>query len=186
MTKLFQANLYMTLIFSFIILLFHQLLSGQYSQYQVSILFQNMMIAVNSTVDIWTPGHSISLVQSENAKEICYIINRSTFTLKYVLKRFVTRLSSDTLRKKYKFLTDYNGFFNLINYSTGASEKNFYPISNKRFDHLKTLPTIHRPKKVFSAGSLCVSLFPSPQSKCPEKTFILPQKYHASVSNMLS
>ena len=70
--------------------------------------------------------------------------------------------------------------------STGASDRSFYPIFNKKFDHLETLLTIHRPKKVLSAGSLCRPLVPSPQSKCPKRTFILPQKYHASVSNMLS
>ena len=67
--------------------------------------------------------------------------------------------------------------------STGASDGSFYPIFNKRFDHLETLLTIHRTNKVLSAGSLCESLVPSPQSKCPKRTFILPQKYHASVLN---
>ena len=70
--------------------------------------------------------------------------------------------------------------------STGASDRNFYPIFNNKFDYLETLLTIHRPKKVLSAGSLCGPLVPSPQSKCPKRTFMLPQKYHASVSNMLS
>ena len=70
--------------------------------------------------------------------------------------------------------------------STGASGRSFYPIFNKRFDHLETLLTICRPKKVLSAGSLCGPLVPSPQSKCPKRTFMLPQKYHVSVSNMLS
>ena len=70
--------------------------------------------------------------------------------------------------------------------NTGASDRSFYPIYNKRFDHLETLLTIHRPKKVLSAGSLCGPLVPSPQSKCPKRTFILPQRYHASDSNMLS
>ena len=40
-------------------------------------------------------------------------------------------------------------------------------------------------QKVLSAGSLCGPLVPSPQSKCPKSTFMLPQKYHVSVSNML-
>ena len=67
--------------------------------------------------------------------------------------------------------------------STGVSDRSFYPIFNKRFDHLETLLTICRPKKVLSAGSLCGLLVPSPQSKCPKRTFMLPQKYHASVPN---
>ena len=71
-------------------------------------------------------------------------------------------------------------------YSTGASDKSFYPIFNKKFDHLEALLTTHRPKKVLSAESLCVSLVPRPQSKCPKRTFILLEKYLTSVSNMLS
>ena len=49
--------------------------------------------------------------------------------------------------------------------TTGASDRSFYPIFNKTFDHLETLLTIHRPKEVWSAGSLCRSLVASPQSK---------------------
>ena len=45
---------------------------------------------------------------------------------------------------------------------------------------------IHRPKNFSSAGSLCRPFVTRPQFKCPRRTFILPQKYHASVSNMLS
>ena len=71
-------------------------------------------------------------------------------------------------------------------YSTGASDRSFYPLFNKTFDHLETLLTICRPKKALSAESLCRSLVPSPQSKCPKRTFMLPQKNHLSVSNMLS
>ena len=74
----------------------------------------------------------------------------------------------------------------VFSYSTGASDRSFYPIFNKRCDHLEALLTIHWPKKVLSAGSLCGLLVPSPQYKCPKRTFMLPQKYHASVSNMLS
>ena len=70
--------------------------------------------------------------------------------------------------------------------STGASDRSFYLIFQKRFDQLETLLTIHRSKKVLAAGSLRGSLVASPQPKCPKRTFILPQKYHASVSNMLS
>ena len=70
--------------------------------------------------------------------------------------------------------------------STGASRRSFYPIFNKRFDHLEALLTICRPKKFLSAGSLCGPLVPSPQPKYPKRTFNLPQRYHISVSNMLS
>ena len=35
-----------------------------------------------------------------------------------------------------------------IDNSTGVSDRSFYPIFNKTFDHLETLPTIHRPKNV--------------------------------------
>ena len=52
--------------------------------------------------------------------------------------------------------------------STGASDRSFYPIFNKRFDHLETLLTISRPKKVLSAGSLCGPSVHSSQSKCPK------------------
>ena len=69
-----------------------------------------------------------------------------------------------------------------LNNSTGASYRSFYPIFNKRFDPLETLLTICRPKKVLSAGSMCGPLVPSTQSKCHKRTFMLPQKYHASVS----
>ena len=48
-----------------------------------------------------------------------------------------------------------------IYYSTGASDRSFYPIFNKKFDHLETLLTIHNPNsfvswvtvRVFSAQS---------------------------------
>ena len=60
--------------------------------------------------------------------------------------------------------------------STGASDRSFYPIFNKKFDHLETLLTIHRPKKVLSTGSLCGPFVPNSQSKCPKRIFILPQK----------
>ena len=70
--------------------------------------------------------------------------------------------------------------------STGASDRSFHPIFNKRFDHLETFLTICRPKKVLSAGSLYQPLVPSTLSKCPQKTSMLPQKYHVSVSHMLS
>ena len=66
-------------------------------------------------------------------------------------------------------------------YSTGASDRSFSPIFNKRFDHFETLLTICS----LSARSLCGSLVPSPRFKCPKRTFVLPQKYHISVSNML-
>ena len=75
---------------------------------------------------------------------------------------------------------------NIPCYSTGASDRSFYPILNKRFDHLETLLTIYRPKNVLSAGLPCGPLVPSAQSKCSKKTFILPQKYWASVLSMLS
>ena len=71
-------------------------------------------------------------------------------------------------------------------YSTGASDRSFYPILNKRFDHLETLLTICRLRKVLSAGSLYWPLVPSPQSKCHTRTCMLPQKYHISVSIVLS
>ena len=70
--------------------------------------------------------------------------------------------------------------------STGASDRSFHPIFNKRFDQLETFMTICRPKNVLSAGSLYQPLVPSTQSKCPKKTSMLPQKYHVSVSHMLS
>ena len=70
--------------------------------------------------------------------------------------------------------------------STGASDRSFYPIFNKTFDHLETLLTIQTPKNVLSTGSPYENLVPSPPSKCPKRTFILPQKYHALVSHMLS
>ena len=34
--------------------------------------------------------------------------------------------------------------------------------------------------------TLCGSVIPSAQSKCPKSTFMLPEQYHASVSNILS
>ena len=70
--------------------------------------------------------------------------------------------------------------------STEASDRSFYPTFNIRLGQSETLLTIHRPKKVLLTGLLCRPLVPSPQSKCPKRTFILPQNYHTSVSNMLS
>ena len=69
--------------------------------------------------------------------------------------------------------------------STGGSSRSFYHTFNKRSDLLETLLKICRPNKVLPAGSLCRPSLPSPQSKCPKRTFILPQKYDVSVSNML-
>ena len=79
-----------------------------------------------------------------------------------------------------------NNYLLKCSYCTGASDGSFYPIFNKRFDHLGILLTIRRPKKVLSVRPLRGPLVPSPQSKCPKRTFILPKKYHAQVSNMLS
>ena len=66
-------------------------------------------------------------------------------------------------------------FWSILPISTGASDRSFYSTFNKRFDHLETLLTICRPKKVFSAGLLCGPLVPSPQSKCPKRTFMCPK-----------
>ena len=62
-----------------------------------------------------------------------------------------------------------------MHHSTGARDRSFYPIFNKRFHHIETLLTIRRPKKVLSGRSLCRPLVPSSQSKCPKRSFILPQ-----------
>ena len=40
-------------------------------------------------------------------------------------------------------------------FSTRASDRSFYPIFNKSFEHLETLLTIRRSKNVLSAGSQC-------------------------------
>ena len=96
----------------------------------------------------------------------------------YIIYTAPTSNTIDKAKLKTKWEVEY--------YSRGASDRSFYPIFNKTFDHLETLLTICRPKKVLSAGSLCGSLVPSPQSKCPKRTFMLPQKNHVSVSNMLS
>ena len=69
---------------------------------------------------------------------------------------------------------------------TKASDSSFYPFFKEKFDQFETLLSIYRLKNVLSAESLCDPLVPSPQSRCPKRTFILPQRYHASVSNMLS
>ena len=71
-------------------------------------------------------------------------------------------------------------------YGTGASDRSFYPIFNKKFDHLETLLTIQIPKKEFVSWVTLRPLVPSPQPKYTKGTFILPHKYHASVANMLS
>ena len=83
--------------------------------------------------------------------------------------------------KRWNFLETFSVYC-----STGASDRSFYPIFNKRFDHLEILLTICRPKNILSAGSLCGPYVPSPQSKCSKRTFMLPQTYHVSVSSMLS
>ena len=59
--------------------------------------------------------------------------------------------------------------------NTGASDRSFYPIYNKRFDHLETLLTIHRPKKVLSAGSLFGPLVPSPSLNAPKRPLYYPK-----------
>ena len=62
----------------------------------------------------------------------------------------------------------------------------FTPVLTKGLSTKKHCSQYADPKKVLSAESLCRALVPSPQPKCPKRTFMLPQKYHASVSNMLS
>ena len=91
-----------------------------------------------------------------------------------------------TLARVYYILNDTHREKMYFTNSTGASDRSFYPTFNKRLGHLETLLTIHRPQNKLSPGSLCGTLVPSPQSKCPKRTFMLPQKYHVSVSNMLS
>ena len=81
------------------------------------------------------------------------------------------------LNESFEFIKWLNHY---MHHSTGARDRSFYPIFNKRFHHIETLLTIRRPKKVLSGGSLCRPLVPSSQSKCPKRSFILPQKYHAS------
>ena len=102
-------------------------------------------------------------------RQMCFPVN-------FLRRPFSQNTTSCCYIYKYKDITD----------STGPSDITFYPNFNKMFDHLETMLTICRPEKVLSAGSLCGPLVPSPQSKCPKRTFMLPQKYHASVSNMLS
>ena len=53
-------------------------------------------------------------------------------------------------------------YFGNLNSTGGASNRSFYPIFNKSFDHLETLLTIRRPKKGLPAGSLRGSLVPIP------------------------
>ena len=75
-----------------------------------------------------------------------------------LLQRFCIFTSSGT---QVVLLHSYNkGKYGSVNFfsdvlSTGASDRSFYPIFNKKFDHLETLLTIHRPKEVLSARSLC-------------------------------
>ena len=62
-----------------------------------------------------------------------------------------------TLLYGFNELLEMNQFHNIqmiikVN-STGASDGRFYLIFNKKFDHLETLPTIHRPKQVLSTGA---------------------------------
>ena len=61
-----------------------------------------------------------------------------------------------------------------IHDSTGATDRSFYPIFNKKFGHLETLLTIHRLKNVLTAGLLCRPLLRSPYSKSPKRTLLEP------------
>ena len=78
---------------------------------------------------------------------------------------------------KYAFQSEYTCRFT----STGASDRSFYLIFNRKVESLRNIADNTQTKKVLSAGSLCRILVPSPQSKCPQKTFIIPQKYHDSI-----
>ena len=85
-------------------------------------------------------------------------------------------------------ISDYNHELN-----TFISSKNLlmFTLRNRAINRYRkftyNMPTICKPKNVLSAGSLCGPSVSSPQSKCPKRTtFILTQKYHVSVSNMLS
>ena len=108
----------------------------------------------------------LTLTANFQKKNIFFVVFRQALVRVYYIL-------NDTHREKMYFTN-----------STG--DRSFYPTFNKRLDHLETLLTIHRPQNKLSPGSLCGTLVPSPQSKCPKRTFMLPQKYHVSVSNMLS
>ena len=112
---------------------------------------------------------------AKTPKRLSYTVNKNIF-LNMLIQYFPGLLPSSL------------GFqlFLIAPYSTGARYRSFYPIFNKTFYHLETLLTICRPKKVLSAGSLCGPLVPIPEFECPKRTLMLPQKYHVSVSNMLS
>ena len=90
-----------------------------------------------------------------------------------------------TVYSQLNLILRHKHFFCLL-VSTRASDRIFNLIFSKKFDQLETLLTLQRPKKALSAGSLCGSLVPIPQSKRSQKTFILPRKYQTSFSNMLS
>ena len=77
-------------------------------------------------------------------------------------------------------------FFFSATHSTGACDRRFYPIFNKRFCKLETLLTMQGSAKVLSDGLPWAPLVPSLQSRSLKGTFILPQKYHASISNIFS
>ena len=114
--------------------------------------------------------------------------------IEIMILKSVSRISSELSLNTYKspsriisfFIYFYSHFDVFFYNSTGASDGSFYSTFNKSFDHVETLLTIQRLKKVFPAGSLCRPLVPNPQSDCPKMAFILPPKYHASVSSMLS
>ena len=57
----------------------------------------------------------------------------------------------------------------------------FTPVLTKGLSTKKHCSQYADPKKVLSDESLCRPLVPSPQPKCPKRTFMLPQKYHVSV-----
>ena len=132
---------------------------------------------------------------SQNAKgqvkSLQIHIKQNFYVTKHYLHIKIIRIES-IISRNFVFMNNINEWVSFIliiiisSNNTGASDRSFYPIFNKKFDYLETFLTIHRPKKILSAGSLCGSLVPSPQSKCPKRTFMLPQKDHASVSNMLS
>ena len=99
---------------------------------------------------------------------------------------FAAMLYSPVFSFYLNFFESLNSKYEYLFFSTGASDRIFYPFFNKRYGHLEKLMAVLWPKTTFSAGSLCGPLVSSPQSKCPKRTFILPQKYQVSVSNMLS
>ena len=103
---------------------------------------------------------------SQNAKgqvkSLQIHIKQNFYVTKHYLHIKIIRIES-IISRNFVFMNNINEWVSFIliiitsSNNTGASDRSFYPIFNKKFDYLETLLTILRPKKVHCVTVLVFS-----------------------------